>query len=290
MPDSQGRFKAVNVAYRNSGRAGHVSVIEVIAPLGSHNGIEYSRVAGAPLELDACIPDGPGPYPAAIVVHGGGWVRGDRRVDVEPLLAPLSEAGFAWFSISYRLMKDVTQFGVAVEDVEAAVRYVKSHAEEFRVDPNRIALVGESACGHLAALAALKAGPALKVRAVVALSAPLDLMALAKGSSYVPQWVHDNLRSGGLAWLIKGRLKQLSPMEFVRRDMPPFLLIHGVDDPLVPFEQSRGFYERTIAAGARCELFPVTGVGHGIRWWESTPAAAALYKDRLVRWLLEQLQ
>src|SRR5690348_1674174 len=103
-----------------------------------HRDIECSRISGAPLLLDAAIPRGTGSFPAIIVVHGGGWVRGDRRTDVQPLFEPLSAAGFAWFSISYRLMTDVTQFGDAIEDVKSAIRYVKRHAAEYQVDPDRI--------------------------------------------------------------------------------------------------------------------------------------------------------
>lgn len=253
-----------------------------------HRNIEYTRVNGQPLALDAEIPAGRGPFPAAIIVHGGAWVRGDRTLDVQPLFEPLTEAGFAWFSISYRLMTDVTQFGAAIDDVEAAIRFVKSHAAEYRVDPDRIALIGESAGGQLAAMAALGKAPDLKVRGVVALYAPTDLLSLAKNSTYVPEWVHDNLTSGAFAWLISTRLKQLSPVEQVRRDMPPFLLIHGTADPLVPFSQSRTMCDRMKAAGASCELYAVQGAGHGIRWWEGSPYSEG-YKHVLVRWLREHV-
>lgn len=251
--------------------------------------VEYTRAAGVPLSLDAAVPRGAGPFPAVILVHGGAWVRGDRRIDVQPLFEPLSDAGFAWFSISYRLMSDVTQFGVAVDDVEAAIRYVKTHAAVYRVDPDRIALVGESAGGQLAAMAALCDDPQLHVRGVVALYAPTDLPALAQNSKYVPQWVQQNLDRSALGWLIAARLKQLSPIDHVRRDMVPFLLIHGTADPLVPFEQSRAMCERMKAAGAQCQLYPVEGAGHGIRWWESSPALSEGYKREMVAWLREQL-
>src|SRR4051794_32726322 len=79
--------------------------------------IEYARVNGISLRMDASVPDGDGPFPAAIIVHGGGWVSGDRKTNVQPLFEPLSEAGFAWFSISYRLVTDVTQFGIGIADV-----------------------------------------------------------------------------------------------------------------------------------------------------------------------------
>ena len=256
----------------------------------SYRDIEYERVNGEPLKLDAAVPRGAGPFPAVIIVHGGAWVGGDRRVDVQPLFEPLSDAGFAWFSITYRLMTEVTQFGDAIEDVDAAVRYVKTHAEEYRVDPKRVALLGESAGGQLAAMAALSSDPLLRVRAVVALYAPTDLLALARDSKFAPRWVHDHLGDGDFAWLVSGRLKQLSPVDHVRRDMPPFLLIHGTADPLVPFEQSREMCARMKSVGAQCELYPVEGAGHGVRWWESSPAISEAYKVELVRWLRQHLE
>jgi acetyl esterase len=251
-----------------------------------HKNVEYSQVAGTALLLDAAIPHGAGPFPAAIIVHGGGWVRGDRRVDVQRLFQPLSDAGFAWFSIDYRLMQDVTQFGTAIEDVAAAVRFVKAHAAEYSVDPNRIVLVGESAGGQLAAMAALNT-PDLRVRAVVALYTPMDLVALAKNSKYVPQWIHDNIQNSPYAWFITERLKQLSPIDHVRRDMPPFLLIHGTGDPLVPFAQSEAMRDRMKGAGADCELYALRGAGHGLRWWEAGISEA--YQAEMVRWLKKHL-
>jgi alpha-L-fucosidase 2 len=260
------------------------------ASVSTYKDIEYSRVAGAPLMLDAAIPDGAGLFPAVIIVHGGGWVRGDRVVDVQPLFRPLTDAGFAWFSISYRLMTSVTQFGDAVRDVEAAIRFVKGHAPEYRVDAGRIALVGESAGGQLAAMAALDAGPDLRVRGVVALYTPTDLLTLAKDSKYVPQWAENSLQGNVFSPVIVERLKQLSPVEHVQRDMPAFLLIHGTADPLVPFAQSQAMCDRMKAVGAECQLYAVEGAGHGLRWWESSPSISEPYKREMVRWLKEQLR
>jgi acetyl esterase len=241
------------------------------------------------LALDAAIPKTAEQCPAVIVVHGGGWVRGDRALDVAPLLEPLSYAGFAWFSISYRLMNDFMQFGAGVADVQSAIRFVKTHAAEYRIDPNRIALVGESAGGQLAAMAALSDDPTTRVKAVVALYAPTDLAGIARTSKQVPQWIRDNLNGTPLEGMILARLRQLSPIEHVRRDMPPFLLIHGTADTLVPFEQSRAMCDRMKSAGASCELYPVGGAGHGVRWWEGSAALSKPYKREMVRWLKERL-
>lgn len=247
--------------------------------------VEYANVQGISLKFDASIPDGAGPFPAAVVVHGGGWVRGDRRIDVAPLLPPLADAGIAWFSISYRLVTDPLQFGVAVDDVVAAVRFVRDHAAEYRIDPDRIALIGESAGGQLAAMAAL----AVPVKAVVALYAPTDLTALLDSSGLIPSQIRDRFKGTPLEALLRSRLRQLSPIANVRPDMPPFLLIHGTADPLVPFGQSRAMCEKMSSAGASCELFPVRGAGHGVRWWEGNPAISEPYKQKMVRWLTAQL-
>ncbi len=262
---------------------------------GQHAGervksVEYTRVAGVPLYFDAQIPEGSGPFPAAIIVHGGGWVRGDRLTEVQPLFAPLTKAGFAWFSIDYRLSDDWMQFGAAVEDVENAVRFVKAHARQYRIDPDRIALVGESAGGQLAAMAALNAKRETRVNAVVALYTPTDLVDLAKNSTMVPQQLRDSVRGTPLELLMMARLRQLSPLYNVKPDSPPFLLIHGTADRLVPFAQSEAMCNRMKQNGASCELYPVQGAGHGIRWWEGSRSdASAAYKEKLVSWLRSHL-
>lgn len=250
--------------------------------------VEYSCVFGAGLRLDASLPASGEPTPAVIIVHGGGWVRGNRRIDVQPLFEPLENAGFAWFSIDYRLASDVTQFGLAIEDVEQAVRFVKTHAAEYNIDPNRIALLGESAGGQLAAMAALRAGPDASVKAVVALYTPTDLVTLFEHSTFIPAQIRNGVR--GTPWenLIVAGLSQLSPIENVRRDMPPFLLIHGTADPLVPFSQSTHMCARMRQVGASCELYAVEGAGHGIRWWSSAHESNG-YKRKIVRWLEQEL-
>ena len=252
-----------------------------------YKNVEFRQVEGITLRLDASIPNGGGLFSAAIIVHGGGWVGGNRRIDVAPLFQPLTDAGIAWFSIDYRLAADPLRFGTAAQDVEAAIRFVREHADEYHVDPDRIALIGESAGGHLAALAALDGEPS--VRAVVALYAPTNLVALAKSSDLIPAAIRDQLQGTPFAGLIMARLARLSPIEKVRSGMPPFLLIHGTADRMVPFEQSRAMCERMLSVGAACEVFPVPGAGHGIRRWEGSPAMEAPYKREMIRWLGEQL-
>ncbi len=252
------------------------------------NDVEYSRPGGVSLRMDACLPGNSEPTAGVIIVHGGGWVRGDRRIDVQPLFKPLTDAGFAWFSIDYRLAENVTQFGLAIDDVQAAIRYVKANAVRFHIDPDKIALIGESAGGQLAAMAVLRGGPDTSVRAVVALYTPTDLVDLVKNSNYVPAQIRNSIRGTPWEGFILAGLKQLSPIDNVRRDMPPVLFIHGTADPLVPFRQSVEMCDRMKKAGATCEIYRVEGGGHGIRWWD--PRLAAGYKHKMIEWLREELE
>ncbi|MGA8027247.1 MAG: alpha/beta hydrolase [Bryobacteraceae bacterium] len=251
--------------------------------------IEYARVNGMSLRMDASIQGGAQKTPAVIIVHGGGWVAGDRRIDVQPLFKPLTDAGFAWFSINYRLATEVTQFGIAINDVQEAIRFIRSNASEFHIDADRIALIGESAGGQLAAMAALRSSPGAGVKAVVAIYTPSDLVTLLKNSNYVPARIRNSVQGTPWEGLILTGLAQLSPIEHVRADMPPFLFIHGTEDPLVPFSQSSEMCQRMKKAGASCEIYPVEGAGHGIRWWESSPRLAAAYKRKMVEWLRQEL-
>ena len=234
------------------------------------------------MQLDALIPEGPGPFPAAIVVHGGGWVAGDRRWNVEPLFAPLIEAGVACLSISYRLATQVAMLGAAVEDVEMAIRYAKAHAADFRIDAGRVALLAESAGGQLAAMAILRKPEAVK--AAVLLYTPMDLERLARTSGLIPEPLRVAAQG---APRVLAHLRELSPIHHVRGGMPPFLLIHGTADPLVPFEQSREMCKAVRRTGSRCDLLAVNGGAHGLRRWES--AGMTGYKRLMVRWLGEQM-
>lgn len=257
--------------------------------VGLISNVEYGRVDGISLRLDAYLPPGHEKTPAIVMVHGGGWVAGDRQIDLQPLFEPLAEAGFAWFTISYRLAKDLTQFGVGISDVQQAIRHLHSHSTEYNIDEHRIALLGESAGAQLAAIAALRGGPEADVKAVVGFYMPSDLVSLLQTSKFVPTHIRDSFLGVGSGSMLLAAVAQLSPIENVRRDMPHFLLIHGTADPLVPFEQSRDMWRRMLQAGAACELYPVEGGGHGMKLWEASPQRAAKYKHKLVRWLRSEL-
>src|SRR5262245_4905363 len=103
------------------------------------------------LNLDAYIPKGPGPFPAVIIAHGGGWEAGDKVTYVTPLFEPLAKAGFAWFSINYRLTPQYRHQD-QIQDLREAIRFVRANEKTFRVDPNRITVINESANKQITAL------------------------------------------------------------------------------------------------------------------------------------------
>jgi alpha-L-fucosidase 2 len=257
--------------------------------------VEYARAGKVSLRFDAHIPNGPGPFAAVILVHGGAWVMGDRTNNVQPLFQPLSDAGFAWFSISYRLAGEVArnpvgaamQLGTAESDVRKAVAFVREHAAEYRVNPDKIALLGESAGGQLAAMAALRPGADSAVQGVIAFYTPSDLATLARTSSMIPDGVRDAVKGTLFDDLLMAGLNEFSPINAVSASSPPFLLIHGTDDNVVPFAQSERFCGKLRESGVACELYSVKGGGHGIRAWESLRLTD--YKSSMVRWLQRTL-
>lgn len=253
---------------------------------GIRRDVEYSRAGGESLKMDLCLPDGNGPFPAVILVHGGGWSGGDKTKGVDPLFTPLSKSGVGWISINYRLAPK-HHYPAAVQDIEAAVRWVKEHAGELRVDPHRLALLGESAGGHLAAMAVVRAKDDTRVAAAVLFYAPVDLQA-------------DTERRGGLSFSLRGLfgrsyevneevkvlLRAASPINDVHSGVPPFLLIHGTADMSVPYDQSIQLQAKLKAAGVSYDLITIDDGVHGMARWEATDPG---YKDRVTRWIAEKL-
>jgi len=245
--------------------------------------VEFAVAGGVHLTLDAWVPDGRGPVPAVIVVHGGGFVNGNKQTYVQPLFEPLTRGGFAWFTINYRLAPQY-RFPAAVEDVERAVEYVKSHAREYKVDPERVALMGESAGGHLVSFVGAQNKPGARVAAVVSFYGPHDMETRALQSKALRDSEKAFLGLTDLDDEALRKLREASPITYVKPGMAPFLLIHGTQDKAVPYDQSVRMCEKMKRAGNRCEVFTVEGAPHGVGPWEKNPAFQA-YKDKMVDWL-----
>jgi alpha-L-fucosidase 2 len=249
--------------------------------------IEFARPDGVSLTLDASVPDGPGPFPTVIVVHGGGFVRGDKQTYVKPLFPVLTDASFAWFTINYRLAPKY-RFPAPIRDVEAAVKWVQQNARAYKVDPKRIALVGESAGGHLVSYVGVTSAPRLGIAAVVPFYAPHDFVGRARqmGIGETTQQflgIGSEMTRENLAVM-----DNASPSAHVKAGLPPFLLIHGTDDRLVPYSQSVRMQQKLKVAGVRCDLYTVEGGEHGMGSWEKLGKHE--WKFFLVGWLKQALR
>ncbi len=248
---------------------------------GLHADVEFATPDGGSLTLDAFVPEGRGPFPTCILVHGGGFTKGDKQTFIKPLFEPLSKAGFAWFTINYRLAPQ-HRWPACADDVEAAIRWVRAHAAEYKVDPARIALVGESAGGHLVSYVGARGRAETRVAAVVPFYAPhdLELQVRSRGELGTSMTALLGLTElNDAAW---SRLKEASPSTYIASDLPPYLLIHGDQDPTVPYEQSVRFQKQTRAAGNTCDLITIAGGVHGMGGWSKLGSD---YSQQMIAWL-----
>ncbi|HEX7654116.1 MAG TPA: pectinesterase family protein [Verrucomicrobiae bacterium] len=255
-----------------------------VAP--NHYDVVYGEAAGEKLYLDAHAPTSPGKHPVVLIVHGGGWMAGDKATDIVPLFAPVA-TNFTWFTINYRLAP-IHRWPACYEDELTAIRWVKQHAAEYGGDPDKIALLGYSAGGHLVTLAGTHAPANARVQAVVALAPPTDLVA-------------DNERRGGLSPSMRNLfgyessnitdsvrvvLKEHSPLTYVAPGLPPFLLFNGSADKTVPAGQTEAFAAALKAAGVDVALQIIPEGQHRIADWKKfTPD----WQNQLVAWLTEKL-
>ena len=262
--------------------------------------VEYARPDGKPLLLDLHVPDGAGPFPAAILVHGGGFDEGSKSTNVRPLFAPLAEAGFAWFSIDYRLAP-AARLPEAFTDVQSAIKWVKANAAKYHVDVAKIALIGESAGGFLVNYAGTHMTSETRVAAVVDMYGPVDYEKMALERREHPERfnmasINRHAANGGGIHFFgadalddagRAKLRAAAPIHAVNKGMPPFLCIHGTKDDQVPYDQSPAMCEAMHKVGAACELITVEGGGHGMSGWRAPEMQH--WKPEMIAWLEKTL-
>jgi acetyl esterase len=190
--------------------------------------IQYAQPDGVPLLMDAYVPTTPGPHAGVVVVHGGRFRTGDRSLTPAEELA---EAGYAAFSVDYRLAPE-HPFPAALEDVRSAVRWVRDHADEYDVDPALIWTMGGSAGGHLAALlATVGEGPidrGSRVAAAVSLSGPTDMARwLQIGGPVITDFLGCSDPTDPAC---AATARQASPTTHVDPTDPPIFLANGTEE------------------------------------------------------------
>ena len=259
--------------------------------------ITYSEANNYESKLDVYTPrDAKTPVPVVMMIHGGGWVAGTKEASTLYVL-PYLQMGFAVVNVEYRMAK-VSLAPAAVEDCLCALHWIGRNAEKYHFDLNKLVVTGGSAGGHLALTTSMipeSAGfenqcasvddpdwsgpwksPRPKVAAVINWFGITDVADMLRGAS--------NFRSYAISWF--GSLpnreelaKRVSPLTYVRPDLPPILTIHGDADKLVPYSHGVRLHQALAKAGVRNQLFTIPGGGHGgftaeqeLKAWETIRA------------------
>ena len=238
--------------------------------------VEFGTGGGRPLHLHIARPETPPakPMPVVVYIHGGGWRNGNHR---GPQNLPFAARGYFTVNVEYRLSGEAI-FPAQIEDCKAAIRWVRANAEAYNVNPDRIGVWGHSAGGHLAALLGTSAGveelegeggspdQTSAVQAVVDCFGPTDFLRM---NDFPGRLDHDSPASpesmviGGPIQENPEQVAVADPITYVDADDPPFLILHGENDELVPISQSEILHEALTAAGVESTSVRVKNAGHG---------------------------
>jgi acetyl esterase/lipase len=281
---------AVAVGYRLSRPTGPPDLV------GTLHSYTYCNNGGISETLEVYEPTRPIRFaPILVDIHGGGWVSGDA--DLQPqtvdwrVESTLVAKGWVFASINYRLAPS-SPWPAQIEDAKCAIRFVRAHAQLLRINPERIGVMGASAGGQLAAMLGLTGNRALfgtsdystqssSVEAVVDEYGPTDLtapaMVDAKGMHFFTEQTF-GIGAGQDAPV----LEEASPVTYVHQGAPPFLVIQGANDQVVPPSQSTELVDRLAHAGDHPKLLMVRHAGHGLVQAGDgpiTPSVSALAAD-----------
>ncbi|MDP1796622.1 MAG: alpha/beta hydrolase [Planctomycetaceae bacterium] len=252
--------------------------------------VEYSNPDGQHLQLNIARPkDGDGLRPAVLCIHGGGF-RAGKRERWDGLCQKLAADGYVAATVTYRLAPKY-QFPAAIYDVKAAVRWLRTKAPIYQIDPERIGVVGDSAGGHLAQFLGVTGDlpdfegieelgdlpdnlESTAVTCVVNYYGPSDFTKSygksVDAAEVLPLWLGGDVT--------KERRKHIvaSPLYWVTPNAAPTLFIHGTEDKYVAFEQAEWIYDRMKAAEVDVEMLKLEGAGHGFKGADAEKAEAAM--------------
>lgn len=235
---------------------------------------------GLAQQMDVYYPAGGGPWPVLLYVHGGSWREGDKAEGEG--WHGMNEQGYLVASINYRMAAE-GKFPVMIEDVQCAVRYLRAHSADYNLDPERIAAIGASAGGHLVALLGTADDTApwdmseygeqsSRVQAVISLSGLSDF------TVKLPSGINMSIyyAFGGLAGDGSPEMTTASPVTYITADDPPFLILHGDNDGVVPVAQSETLQAQLTAAGVASTLVIVQNGDHGLQGPDAAPTQAEI--------------
>jgi acetyl esterase/lipase len=245
--------------------------------------------------LDLYLPKTDKPSPLVIWIHGGAWRYGDKK---EGPGAAFAQNGIACASLNYRLT-DKAKFPAQIQDCKAAVRFLRAHAAEYKLDPDKFGAFGMSAGGHLVALLGLtgdeheydnlggNANVSSKVQAVCDWCGPTDLTTLVEQN----ERMHGKLKldgpDGALTMFLgvmpekaPALARKASPITFVKTGEPEFLIMHGDRDDVVPFAQSQELYDALKKTNNAVQLISVKDGGHAFYSVDTLMQSYLFFKDK----------
>jgi len=245
--------------------------------------IPYAETDNPRQMLDLLLPKEPAgkPLPVIVFIHGGGWRNGSKQSSTWKIANFVKTGNYAGVSINYRLSAE-SQWPTQIHDCKAAIRWIRANAKKYNLDPDKIGIWGSSAGGHLVAMLGTSAdviamdgtlgsnfGLSSAVTCVVDFYGPTDLTTMDQNAAEGAVMKHntpdspETLLLGYMATKNPEGAATASPITYITPDDPPFLIVHGTKDPVVPYAQSVTFHEALKKAGVSSTLLSVTGGGHG---------------------------
>lgn len=224
------------------------------------------------LKLDLIYPEDMSDkrYPCIVWICGGGWMRMDKSAHLS-YLSTLAHQGFVVCSVEYRTSNEGC-YPMQIEDVKAAIRYLRAHADRYRIDKEHFGAMGESAGGFLTCMAALDHDKARDVGEYLEESSNIQAACPWYPPTNLSTFKYKDaeecaasMESLLLGYNIMRNIKEAynsSPVSKVTKDAPPFLIIHGINDQTVPFEQSEELYDKLIENGCDADLIALEGADH----------------------------
>jgi acetyl esterase/lipase len=254
--------------------------------------VEYAKAGDYSLKLDIYKPKDASSTkrPCVVWIHGGGW-QGGNKASGARLLAPYVTSGdYVGVSVGYRLT-DVAHWPAQIHDCKAAIRYIRAHADKLGINPDKIGVWGGSAGGHLVSLLGTSGevkelegnlgttGVSSRVTCVVDFCGPSDFPAFQITSG--AEGPISKLL-GGLPKDRPAEAKEASPITYITKDDPPFLVVHGTDDKTVPYDQAVRFHAAQKQAGLNTTFITMQDGGHGIGGPEITTRVRTFFDKHLL--------
>jgi acetyl esterase/lipase len=245
--------------------AAQTSPTEAALPAGVEleANIPYDQFPETVLDIYTPATAATGKRPGVLVIHGGGWVNGTKEAVVERFVLPYLEQGFVVANVEYRLAK-AAPAPAAVQDVLKAAEWFRKNGKRWNVDTKRIVVTGGSAGGHLSLMVGMtpksaKLGPETEVAAIVNFYGITDVEDQLQGANmrkYAVTWVPESEDRADVA-------RRVSPLTYVRKDVPAILTIHGTADQTVPYDHGVNLTRKLREAGADAEMISVPDGKHG---------------------------